>query len=128
MQTYQTWLQPSSKYLGKTYGRFHKYFWKFSRRSRPGRTGRVYSARLTRLLAVAILAFIGVEASFLPRRCGLVARVIFSGGAIGWLVVLGLFMGVSFLANRWAVSDTSTATNISASVFLSSPKRSFSFR
>ena len=29
---------------------------------------------------------------------------------MGWLLVLGLFMGVSFLANRWATSETSVAT------------------
>ena len=34
----------------------------------------------------------------------------FKGGSIGWLLVLGLFMGVSFLANRWATSETSKAT------------------
>lgn len=63
------------------------------------------------LLALAILAFIGVEAFFFATPiAGLVASVIFSGGAIGWLLVLGLFMGVSFLANRWAVSNTSVAT------------------
>ena len=63
------------------------------------------------LLAVAILAFIGVEAVFFATPiAGLVSSVIFSGGAIGWLLVLGLFMGVSYLANRWAVSETSTTT------------------
>lgn len=63
------------------------------------------------LLAVAILAFIGVEAFFFATPiAGLVASVIFSGGMIGWLLVLGLFMGVSYLANRWAVSETSTTT------------------
>jgi FtsH-binding integral membrane protein len=63
------------------------------------------------LLAAAILAFIAVEAFFfMTPIAGLVASVIFNGGAIGWLLVLGLFMGVSFLANRWAVSETSRAT------------------
>lgn len=62
------------------------------------------------LLAMAILAFIGVEAFFFATPiAGLIAGLLFSGGAIGWLVVLGLFMAISFLANRWAVSDTSTA-------------------
>ena len=55
------------------------------------------------LLAAAILAFIAVEAFlFITPAAGMIATVIFSGGAIGWLLVLGLFMGVSFLANRWA--------------------------
>jgi FtsH-binding integral membrane protein len=63
------------------------------------------------LLAVAILAFIGVEAFlFASGAAGLIANVIFSGGGMGWLLVLGLFMGVSFLANRWAVSETSKLT------------------
>lgn len=63
------------------------------------------------LLAAAILAFIGVEAFlFASGAAGLIANVIFSGGAIGWLLVLGLFMGVSFLANRWATSETSKIT------------------
>src|SRR5687768_8339248 len=65
------------------------------------------------LLAAAILAFIGVEAFlFASGAANLIASVIFGGGAIGWLLVLGLFMGVSFLANRWAVSETSTATQL----------------
>lgn len=63
------------------------------------------------LLALAILAFIGVEGFlFASGIANLIASVIFGGGAIGWLLVLGLFMGISFLANRWAVSETSKAT------------------
>lgn len=63
------------------------------------------------LLAVAILAFIGVEAFlFTTPAAGMIANVIFSGGAMGWLLILGLFMGVSFLANRWATSETSKTT------------------
>ncbi|MCV4697026.1 Bax inhibitor-1 family protein, partial [Escherichia coli] len=38
------------------------------------------------------------------------ASAIFTGGSLGWLLVLGLFMGVSFLANRWATSETSVLT------------------
>ena len=63
------------------------------------------------LLAAAILAFILVEgALFATGAATLIASVIFGGGAMGWLLVLGLFMGVSFLANRWATSDTSAVT------------------
>ncbi len=63
------------------------------------------------LLAAAILAFIAVEAFFFATPiAGMIGSLIFSGGAIGWLLVLGLFMGISFLANRWAVSETSKAT------------------
>jgi FtsH-binding integral membrane protein len=61
------------------------------------------------LLAVAMAAFIGVEAFFfMTPIAGMIASVI-TTGAIGWLLVLGLFMGVSFLANRLAVSETSKA-------------------
>ena len=63
------------------------------------------------LLAIAIIAFIGVEAFFfMTPIAGMIAGLLFSGGSIGWLVVLALFMGVSYLSNRWAVSETSTAT------------------
>src|SRR5690606_21320848 len=63
------------------------------------------------LLAAAILAFIGVEyALFESGAANMIASVIFSGGSMGWLLVLGLFMGVSYLANRWAPSDTSPVT------------------
>jgi len=63
------------------------------------------------LLAAAILAFIVVEGFlFASGAAGMIANVIFSGGMMGWLLVLGLFMGVSFLANRWATSETSKAT------------------
>lgn len=63
------------------------------------------------LLAAAIMAFIVVEGFlFASGAANLIASVVFGGGAIGWLLVLGLFMGVSFLANRWATSDTSKAT------------------
>lgn len=63
------------------------------------------------LLAAAILAFIAVEAFFFATPiAGMIASVTLGTGAIGWLLVLGLFMGVSFLANRWAVSETSKAT------------------
>ena len=63
------------------------------------------------LLAVAILAFIAVEGFlFASGVATVIASVIFKGGMIGWLLVLGLFMGVSFLANRWATSETSVTT------------------
>jgi len=63
------------------------------------------------LLAAAILAFIAVETVlFATGAATAIASLMFSGGSIGWLLVLGLFMGVSFLANRWATSETSKAT------------------
>ncbi|MFN2501935.1 MAG: Bax inhibitor-1 family protein [Pyrinomonadaceae bacterium] len=63
------------------------------------------------LLAAAILAFIGVEAFLFASGAAVaVASVLFGGGAMGWLLVLGLFMGISYLANRWATSETSVLT------------------
>jgi hypothetical protein len=63
------------------------------------------------LLAAAILAFIVVEGFlFASGAAGMIVNVMFSGGSMGWLVVLGLFMAISFLANRWATSETSKAT------------------
>jgi FtsH-binding integral membrane protein len=62
------------------------------------------------LVAAAILAFIGVEVFlFSTDGAAMIASVIFGGGGVGWLVVLGLFMLISFIANRWAMSETSTA-------------------
>jgi len=63
------------------------------------------------LLAAAIAAFIVVESFlFVSGLANMIASAIFLGGSIGWLVVLGLFMGISFLANRWATSETSVLT------------------
>ena len=62
------------------------------------------------LVAAAILAFIGVEVFFFSTGiAGLIAGLVFKGGSIGWLAVLALFMVISYLSNRWAVSDTSVA-------------------
>jgi len=57
-------------------------------------------------LGFAILAFIGVEWFLLQQSWvpGLVQKMT---GGMGWLVVLGAFMGVSFLAERLAVSEAS---------------------
>lgn len=64
--------------------------------------------RLTYLhLAGAILAFIGLEAFLLslPQVPAAVALVM--GNQFGWLIVLGAFIGVSYIANNWARSSTS---------------------
>ena len=63
------------------------------------------------LLAAAILAFIVVEGFlFASGAAEMIATLVFSGGAIGWLAVLGLFMLVSYIARTWATSETSKAT------------------
>jgi hypothetical protein len=57
-------------------------------------------------LAVAILAFAIIEAMLLQLPiAGELARLMTGGYA--WLVVLGAFIGVSWLADRWASSDAS---------------------
>jgi len=60
------------------------------------------------LLAIAIAAFIGVEAAiFMSGAAVSILNVLFSAGSMSWLIVLGLFMLISYIANNWAVSDTS---------------------
>ena len=62
-------------------------------------------------LALCLLAFIVVEAFlFASGAAYMMASVMFTGGSIGWLVVLGLFMGATWLATSWANSETSRAT------------------
>ncbi|MGH9937288.1 MAG: Bax inhibitor-1/YccA family protein [Blastocatellia bacterium] len=57
-------------------------------------------------LALAVLAFIAVEWMLLQLpMAGEIARAMTGGFA--WLIVLAVFMGVSWLAERWANSDTS---------------------
>ena len=58
-------------------------------------------------LAGAIALFVGLEAIFLntPGIENLVALMI--GHQYGWLVVLGLFMFVSYVADKWASTATS---------------------
>ena len=57
-------------------------------------------------LAFAILAFILVE-SLLLQWSGAAALVYLMVDGYSWLFVLGAFMGVSWLADEWARSDTS---------------------
>ncbi len=64
--------------------------------------------RLTYIhLLGAVLAFIGLEAFLLslPQVPDAVNLVL--GNRLGWFVVLGAFIGVSYIANSWASSSTS---------------------
>ncbi len=57
-------------------------------------------------LALAVIAFIAVEWMLLQTPiAGAMARVM--TGGFSWLIVLAAFMGVSWLAERWANSETS---------------------
>ena len=58
----------------------------------------------------AVLAFVGLEAALLNSPLGAqIYQTLFGGenGQMGWLFVLGGFMFVSWIANRWATSATS---------------------
>lgn len=57
-------------------------------------------------LASAILAFVGLEAVLLNTP-GVDRFVSLMLGGRGWLITLGLFIGVSYLADRWARSEAS---------------------
>jgi len=59
-------------------------------------------------LAAAILAFIGLESFlFASGAAETILSVMSIGGSMSWLLVLGAFMGVSWLASSWANSNTS---------------------
>jgi FtsH-binding integral membrane protein len=59
-------------------------------------------------LAAAILAFVVLEAFlFASGIAGTIMMTMSIGGKFSWLLVLGAFMGVSWLANSWANSQTS---------------------
>lgn len=60
-------------------------------------------------LAGAILAFVALEAVLLNLP-GIERYVVMMTGGMGWLVVLGAFMAVSWLADKLAKSDASPGT------------------
>ena len=56
-------------------------------------------------LVGAVFAFVGIEVGiFLTGLDEVIANITLS---VPWLLVLGLFIGVSWLANRWAMNATS---------------------
>ncbi len=59
------------------------------------------------LLAAAILAFVVVESAIFASGLAPTIAATLLGSQYSWLIVLGAFMGISYLANRWAMSDTS---------------------
>ena len=61
-------------------------------------------------LAGAILAFVGLEYFLFSSGAAETIASTMLGGRFSWFIVLALFMGVSFLANWWANSSTSKAT------------------
>jgi FtsH-binding integral membrane protein len=64
--------------------------------------------RLTYLhLFGAVLTFIGIEALLFSNSAVRELMGSVASQRYGWLVVMGLFVGVSYLANYWAMSSTS---------------------
>ncbi|MEP6944583.1 MAG: Bax inhibitor-1 family protein [Acidobacteriota bacterium] len=65
------------------------------------------------LLAAAILGFVALEALlFMSGAATIILNVVSAGGRFGWLAVLGGFMGISYVANRWATSDASSGSQM----------------
>lgn len=60
-------------------------------------------------LAFAILAFVGLEAALMQMPFVEKMAVAMTNGYM-WLIVLGAFMLVSYLAEKWAMSSTSKQT------------------
>ncbi len=58
-------------------------------------------------LAGAVLVFILLEAYMFTSGAAEAIAYTIGGGGVSWLLVLAVFMGVSFLANWWANSQTS---------------------
>jgi FtsH-binding integral membrane protein len=58
-------------------------------------------------LAMAILAFIGLEIILFQSGLAQAMAQVMVGGKLSWLVVLGAFMIVSWVAEKWARSTTS---------------------
>lgn len=61
-------------------------------------------------LAGAIGLFVVLETIFLKMGLGVMALQLLGTSSYSWLIVLGGFMAVSWLAEKWATSDTSKGT------------------
>lgn len=60
-------------------------------------------------LAGAVFAFTAIEAALLQTSAAETMFGMLGASRFGWLIVLGAFIGVSYLANYWAQSATSVA-------------------
>ena len=74
----------------------------------PAEARAAFIRRVYGHLAGAILAFVAL-AAFLVNTVPPETVLQYMGGKWSWLVVLGLFMAASWVANRWAHSETSVA-------------------
>ena len=64
-------------------------------------------------LAGAIGLFVVLETLLIQMGAGEVAMRLLSTGRFSWLIVLGAFMGVSWLANKWAYNGASKSKQYS---------------
>ncbi len=69
---------------------------------RAGFIGKTYLHLVAAVAALVLLEFFLLQTSLAEPLVGLMV-----GSRYGWLIVLGLFMGVNWLANSWALSATS---------------------
>lgn len=58
-------------------------------------------------VALAVLVFTGLASYMVVSGAGLVLTSFMVGTQYSWLLVLGVFMGVSWIARSWATSETS---------------------
>lgn len=58
-------------------------------------------------VALAVLVFMALASYMVVSGAGLVLTSFMVGTQYSWLLVLGIFMGVSWVARSWASSDTS---------------------
>jgi len=58
-------------------------------------------------LAAALLVFTGLTGVLLNSQFGVSLARAMAGTSLGWILVMGLFLGASWIANRWARSETS---------------------
>lgn len=58
-------------------------------------------------LAGAVLAFVALEAAILSSPLAEKITSTFLGTRYGWLLVLAAFMGIGYVAQKWATSDAS---------------------
>ena len=75
--------------------------------SLPGEKKAAFIRRTYGHLALAIAAFALLESQLLKLGLGEQMMAMLSTSRWSWLLVLGAFMGVSIIANKWALSDAS---------------------
>jgi FtsH-binding integral membrane protein len=76
----------------------------------PGEARAAFIRRTYNHLAGAIFAFIALEIVFFKLGLPAMFTAAVFSLPYGWLIVLGAFIGVSWLAEHWATSNTSVST------------------